>query len=374
MSMSTDTLEAARVSPELRAETPAGGPPLATREVRHEYTRSLPDLLGRLGVSLLVSTYQAGKVVAVGADAGELTLSYHNFERAMGLAVKAEAIAVASRAQVWFLVAAPEVAPRIEPAGRRDACFLARSAHFTGEVQAHELAWGSGGELWLVNTAFGCLCTLDERHSFVPRWRPPFVSALAPEDRCHLNGLAMADGAPRYVTVLGETDVAQGWREGKVTGGSLVDVPTGEIVARGFAMPHSPRVHGGRVWLLNSGYGRLVHVEPAEGRVDTVAELPGYTRGLALHDRYAFVGLSKIRETSTFGGMPIAERRGDLKCGVGVVDLTTGRLAAHLEFLSGVEEIFDVQVVPFARRPALSGPYAQLDGAAPIWTVPQPSR
>src|SRR5262249_3240014 len=110
---------------------------------------------------------------------------------------------------------------------------------------------------------------------------------------------------------------------------------------------------------------------PASGRAETVTELPGYTRGLALYDRFAFVGLSKIRETSTFGGMPIAERRPELKCGVGVVDLLTGRLIAHLEFMTGVEEIFDVQVVS-ARCPALSGPYANLDGAGPIWMVPQP--
>src|SRR5881275_830948 len=177
----------------------------ATREVRHEYSRGLPALLDQLGVSLLVSTYQAGKVVAVGVAQGELALSYHNFERAMGLAIKPDGLAVGARAQVWFLRDAPDIAPRVEPAGRHDACFLTRSSHFTGEVQAHELAWGRD-ELWLVNTAFGCLCTLDGRHSFVPRWRPPFISTLAADDRCHLNGLAMAGGAPKYVTVLAETD------------------------------------------------------------------------------------------------------------------------------------------------------------------------
>jgi uncharacterized protein (TIGR03032 family) len=336
-----------------------GAPP--TREIRHEYTRSLPPLLSQLGVSLLVSTYQAGKVVAVGVAKGELTVSYHNFERAMGLAVTPDAIAVAARAQVWFLHAAPDLAARVEPAGRHDACFLTRSSHFTGEVQAHELAW-AGGDLWLVNTAFGCLCTLDGRHSFVPRWRPPFLTALAADDRCHLNGLAVAESAPKYVTALAETDTPQGWRTDKVHSGCLIDVASGQTVARGFAMPHSPRVHAGRVWMLHSGAGQLVLVDPASGMVQTVTELPGYTRGLALYDRFAFVGLSKIRETSTFGGMPIAERRRELKCGVGVVDLGTGRLVAHLEFVTGVEEIFDVQVVPGTRCPALSGPYAVFSG------------
>ena len=350
----------------------AAPPAPAVREVRHEYSRAFPPLLDRLGVSLLVSTYQAGKVVAVGTNRGELTLTYHNFERAMGLAVRPDRIAVGGRAQVWFLQSAPDLAARVEPAGNYDACFLTRTSHFTGEVQAHELAW-AGDELWLVNTAFSCLCTLDGRHSFVPRWRPPFISNLAAEDRCHLNGLAMADGAPRYVTAMGETDTAHGWRPNKVQGGCLIDVASGQTVARGFAMPHSPRVHAGRVWMLHSGAGQLVVVDPMTGRAETVTELPGYTRGLAMYDRFAFVGLSKIRETSTFGGMPIAARRPELKCGVGVVDLTTGRLAAHLEFLSGVEEIFDVQVVPGTRCPVLSGPYAGLDGAAPIWTVPASS-
>jgi uncharacterized protein (TIGR03032 family) len=355
----------AGVTPPVQKDAPP------TREVRHEYTHSLPPLLSQLGVSLLVSTYQAGKVAAVGVAAGELTLSYHNFERAMGLAIKPGGIAVAARAQVWHLLAAPDLAARVEPAGRHDACFLTRSSHFTGEVQAHELAW-AGDELWLVNTAFSCLCTLDGHHSFVPRWRPPFITALAAEDRCHLNGLAMADGHPKYVTALAETDTPQGWRPDKARSGVLIDVPSGQTVARGFAMPHSPRVHAGRVWVLHSGAGQLVLVDPMSGKADTVAELPGYTRGLAMHDRYAFVGLSRIRETSTFGGMPIAARRPELKCGVGVVDLTTGRLTAHLEFVTGVEEIFDVQVLPGARCPALSGPYPTLDGAAPIWTAPPP--
>jgi uncharacterized protein (TIGR03032 family) len=364
------SLVEAEVSPQSTTTTqPERTVTSPTREIRHESTRSLPSLLSHLGVSLLVSTYQAGKVVSVGVSAGELTLSFHNFERAMGLAVKPGALAVAARAQIWLLPAASDLAARIEPAGRHDACFLTRSSHFTGEIQAHELAWGRD-ELWLVNTAFSCLCTLDGRHSFVPRWRPPFVTALAAEDRCHLNGLAMADGEPKYVTALAETDTPQGWRPDKVTSGCLIDVASSQTVARGFAMPHSPRIHGGRVWMLHSGAGQLVLIDLASGKAETVTELPGYTRGLALHERFAFVGLSKIRETSTFGGMPIAERRPELKCGVGVVHLGTGRLVAHLEFVTGVEEIFDVQVLPGARCVALSGPYANLDGAAPIWTAP----
>jgi uncharacterized protein (TIGR03032 family) len=347
-----------------------GGPDPSQREVRFEYSRNLPPLLTGLGASLVVSTYQAGKLVVVGVDPqGALALSFHNFERAMGVAVRPDRLAVGTLTQVWFLRTAPEIAPRLAPDGRHDACFLARSSHMTGDIHVHDMAW-VGEELWIVNTLFSCLCTLHEGYSFVPRWRPPFISALAAEDRCHLNGLALADGRPQYVTALAETDSPQGWRPDKATSGCLIDVSSGRTVARGFAMPHSPRVHQGRVWLLDSGTGRLVTVDPASGEVRAVAEQPGYARGLALHGSYAFVGLSKIRETSTFGGMPIAQRRESLRCGVGVVDLTTGRHVAHLEFTAGVDEIFDVQVLPGVRLPAVSGPYPARDGMQMIWTVP----
>ena len=288
------------------------------REVRYEYSPASPRPR-RARASLLVSTYQAGKVVAVGVAEGELTLSYHNFERAMGLAVKPDGSPSAPAPRSGSSAAPPTSRPASSrPAGTTPASCRApptspaRSGPRAGLGRRRAVA-GQHGLLLPVHAR--------RRHSFVPRWRPPFVTALAAEDRCHLNGLAMADGAPKYVTALAETDTPQGWRPNKATSGCLIDVASGQTVARGFAMPHSPRVHGGRVWMLDSGAGQLVLVDPASGQAETVAELPGYTRGLALHDRFAFVGLSKIRETSTFGGMPIAERRPELKCGVGVVDL-----------------------------------------------------
>src|SRR3990167_6895481 len=169
------------------------------REVRFEYSRSFRGLLERLRASLLVSTYQAGKLAVVGVRGGELGFTFHNFERVMGIAVGPRRLAVGTRRQIYLLHAAPDLAARVAPAGTHDACWLTRSAHFTGNLHGHELAWGSDG-LWIVNTLFSCLCTLDEGYSFVPRWRPPFVTELADQDRCHLNGLAIQDGQPRYVT------------------------------------------------------------------------------------------------------------------------------------------------------------------------------
>jgi uncharacterized protein (TIGR03032 family) len=348
-------------------EVPATG----FREIRYEHSPNFPALLEQLGLSLLVSTYQAGKLFAVGARRGELLLSFHNFEKAMGIAARPDRLAVGARNQVWTLRATPDIARRLGAGDKHDACFLARGSHFTGDIHIHELGW-AGDQLWVVNTLFSCLCTLNEGYSFVPRWRPPFVTTLAPEDRCHLNGMAFDGCTPAYATALGETNVAQGWRTNKAIGGCLIHVPTGRTVARGFAMPHSPRIHCGRVWLLDSGTGRLVTVDPANGAVEPVVELPGYTRGLAFHDQFAFVGLSRIRETSTFGGLPIAARRGELRCGVGVVALRSGRLAAHLEFLSGVEEIFAIETLPGIRLPAVFGPDPDADGVPTIWSAPDP--
>ena len=339
------------------------------RDFRCSYTQSLAPILTQLGASLLISSYHVGEFVSVGVGLEGLELSFHHFQRAMGIAVRENQLAVGTQTAIWFLHRDDELAGRFQPAGRYDSCFLARSARFTGEILSHELGW-SGDELWVVNTRFSCLCTFDDRHSFVPRWRPKFITALAAEDRCHLNGLAMAEGRPKFVTALAETDVAEGWRPNKATSGCLIDLDSEETVIRGLAMPHSPRIHEGRVWLLDSGRGRLAVADLAHGTVETVTELPGYTRGLALFGPLAFVGLSKLRKkNSSIDGGSIADRRETLKCGVAVVDLASGRHVAMLDFQSGIEEIFDVQVLPGVRCPLISGPNPHIDGRA-VWFVP----
>jgi uncharacterized protein (TIGR03032 family) len=352
---------------ELSAVEATDRPP-STREVCYECSNNFAPILAQLGVSLAVSTYQARKLVVLGTQAGALSLGFHNFQRAMGIALAGDRMAVGANEQVWLLRTAPQIAPHLEAGKAYDTCFLTRGCWFTGEIQGHEMAW-IGNDLWVVNTLFSCLCTLDQQHSFVPRWRPKFISALAAEDRCHLNGLAVDGGKPRFATALGETNSPAAWRQNKSTGGCLIDIAADDVIVRGLSMPHSPRVHHGRVFLLNSGEGQLVEVDPATGRVTTIAELPGYARGLAIHQGLAFVGLSRIRERSTFGGLPLEDRRNELKCGVAIVELATGNVVSTFEFCSGVEELFDVQVIP-AKLPAISGPYARDEGQKSIWLLP----
>ena len=292
----------------------------AASPFRYVFSEGFASLLEQLGVSLLLTTYQAGKLMAVRAKGGKVSTLLRNFERPMGLALAGEQIAVGTKNAIWFLRNAADIAPQLDPPNIHDACFVPRQSHITGDISSHEMGWGQtdqgdlsghttnpSHELWIVNTRFSCLCTLHADYSFVPRWRPRFITELAAEDRCHLNGLAMVEGQPKYVTALGQTNERRGWKSGKADGGILIDVPSGEIIAQGFAMPHSPRWHAGKLWVLNSGEGEMQVVDRKTGQRDTVARLPGYTRGLALHGRYAFVGLSKIREKAEFGGLPIEE-------------------------------------------------------------------
>lgn len=347
----------------------------ASRTVNVHCTPSptLGPVLEGLGGTLLLTAPHSGNLIVVSARHEQTLLSFHTFERAMGVVATREAMAVCTRTGVWFLRNATDVAAKLEPRNEYDACYLTRTCHFTGDILAHE-AVRVGGETLVVNTLFSCLCSLHPSYSFAPRWRPRFISALAPEDRCHLNGVAVDGGKPAYATAIAETDVRQGWRGQRATGGCVIDVGTDEIVSRGFCMPHSPRVVDGRLFLLDSGTGRLIVVDATSGQVETVASLSGFTRGLAICGRLAFVGLSRIRSSSHMAGLPIAADPNRLRCGLAVVDLNSGNTVAELTIASPVDEIFDVQFIPGVRRPFVSGPHADDERDQPLWTVPPAER
>jgi uncharacterized protein (TIGR03032 family) len=320
--------------------------------VQSAHSLSFPPLLRQLGISLLVTTYQAGKLLILRPDGEILNTLCRDFESPMGLAYRNGQLVIGSRHHVWLYLNNPDVVPTLTPPGRHDACFLPRKSVVTGNIQVHEMAW-AGSEVWIANTRFSCLCTLDDQHSFVPRWRPPFISALAAEDRCHLNGLGVRDGRVRFVTCLGQTDTVAGWRVNKANGGCLLDVPSGAVLAQGLSMPHSPRWHLNRLWLLESGDGSLAIVDEQTGRWETVARMPGFTRGLDFFGGVAFIGLSQVRESAVFSGVPITQRPEKRVCGIWAIELATGRVLAFLEFQAGVEEIFAVQVLPGACFPEL---------------------
>jgi uncharacterized protein (TIGR03032 family) len=349
------------VTSRVAVPAPAPAPPAedADAPFRSSHTPGFLELLTKATSSLLVSTYQSGRVIAVRADGGQaLNTHFRSLRSPMGMAYREGSLAIGTAANVEYFQNQPAMVAKLDPPDKHDACFMPRHTHATGDIRIHDLAW-AGEELWAVNTRFSCLVTFDFDHSFVPRWRPPFVTALAAEDRCHLNGLAVVDGAPRYVTALGTTDEPGGWRENKAEGGVLLDVGTGEPVATGLCMPHSPRWYDGRLWVLESGKGSIGVVDLDSGGVEEVARMPGFTRGLAFIGPYALVGLSEVRE-HLFEGLPLTAEGIERTCGVWVVDLRSGDVVSWLRFEGQVREIFEVTVLEGIRMPEIVEPGAEL--------------
>ncbi|MBT9314840.1 TIGR03032 family protein [Leptothoe spongobia] len=327
--------------------------PDASAPLRSIHTNNFPVLLNHLGISLIVSTYQAGKVVLIRADGATLNTHFRVLQKPMGLATDNNGrMAIGTSAHIWEFRNVPAAASKLDSSGKYDACFLPRNIHVTGDIDIHEMAWGHEG-LWFVNTRFSCLCTQDPDHSFVPRWRPYFVSAYAPEDRCHLNGLELVDGSPKYVTALGTTNTAGGWRENKADGGILMDVTTNDIIVHGLSMPHSPRWYRNQLWVLESGKGNLALVDVSTGKIEPLIQLPGFTRGIDFYGPLAFVGLSQVRESAVFSGLPLTEQLTERTCGVWVINIETQEILAFLKFEDAVQEIFSVQVLPNIQFPEL---------------------
>lgn len=348
------------------------GPSLTTRASKgtpfsSAHSTSVVELLSKVRASLLVTTYKSGHVIIARSDGAVLDTTFKHFNRPMGVAVAGSRLAIGTADAIVSFSNQPALAARIDAPTvvadgdaaaaattprAHDAVYAPRSVTFTGDVAMHEMAYGANGELWFVNTRFSCLSRQDLHHSFVPTWRPPWISALAAEDRCHLNGMAMVDGRPRYLSALSQTDTPNGWREHKGTSGLVIDITNNAIVAEGLAMPHSPRWHDGRLWILESGKGTLSTIDLTTGTTTLVATLPGFTRGLAFIGRYALIGLSQVRE-SVFKDLPVTKTAAERNAGVWIVDTQTGAIVGLLKFDGVVQEIFDVQVLPGATWPII---------------------
>ena len=342
-------------------------------------SRSFYDWLESQQCSLAFTTYQSGKLFLVGrkADrsaASPFSIYNRNFPHCMGMCGSADArtLWVSSRYQIWRLERTPAVAVPYRAAGHADNLetpqwvgqgydftYVPRIGYTTGHVDVHDMGIDADGRLVFVNTMFGCLATLSERANFKPIWRPPFLSSLVPEDRCHLNGLAMRGGRPAFVTVVSRSDVADGWRDKRRDGGCVLDVASGEAVCTGLSMPHAPRFYRERLWLLNSGTGEFGTVDLASGRFEPIAFCPGYLRGLSFSGDYAVVTLSRPRELS-FQGLPLDERleqKGAVaQCGLQVIDLRTGTVAEWLRLeAESVTELYDSVVLAGVRQPMALG-------------------
>ena len=342
----------------------------------------LGSWLQGIGIALAFTTYRANRLIFLGTaepagDPGEpagepgepadgnsdpnqptgapqLKLHERLFDRPMGLFVAGESLWMAARCQIWRLdnLLGPG---QLHEGG--DRLYVPAASYTTGDVNAHEVVLGADGQPIFVNTAFSCLATLAPGCSFAPSWQPPFITKLAGDDRCHLNGLALKDGLPTWASACGGSGEPSAWRNNRSGGGVLIHIPTGELAATGLSMPHSPRWHDGKLWLLNSGTGELGWVE--DGQFHSLCALPGFVRGLAFAGGCAVVGLSKLRSPQ-FTGLPLEERliaegNPDGCCGLRVINLASGEILHSLDLPEPIDELFDVAVLPGVRQPRALG-------------------
>lgn len=326
-------------------------------KVEKSCSRGLGGWLASSRVSLAISSYQTGRVYLVGSDKNNRVSFFERiFERAMGIVGNAQRIYLGGLYQLWRFENV--LRPNEIIHGQFDKCYVPRNAQTIGDLDIHELGICKNGKVVFVNTKYSCIAELSQTHSFKAIWKPEFISKLAPEDRCHLNGLAMVDGAPKYVTAVCKSDAVDGWRDRRHDGGVVIDMDTNEIVCEGLSMPHSPRWANGKLWVLNAGTGHLGWVDFATKKFVPLAFFPGFLRGLSIMGNIAAVGLSKPRN-KRFEGLQLdaelTKRDVEPWCGVQIVSLTNGDVQNWIRFEGDISEIFDISFLPNVRNPMMVG-------------------
>jgi len=323
--------------------------------------------LEEMGGSIVFTTYQNSRVFFLSGDGQGGTVAQERIVgSAMGLAVDNDKLWITNKEQAWrFVNVGPRTIKNAEDDTETafDAVFMPRFGVFLGPCDTHDVLTniehaGERHELLFVNTAFSCVSSIDAHYNFVPQWKPPFISAIGPGDRCHLNGMGARDGKLAFATACAVTDTAGAWRERKAGGGVLIDVQQNAVIAEGFSMPHSPRWHEGRLWVLDSGVGDFGFVDPASGAFERVALCPGFARGMTIVGNCAVIGLSQLRPNTFSSGLPIKERLESLRvaqrCGLLIIDLTTGK-TLHWLTIQGISELYDTAFLSGIRRPYTPG-------------------
>jgi uncharacterized protein (TIGR03032 family) len=325
-------------------------------------SRHFQDWLHSQQVSLAFTTYQSNRLFLIGLKPdGQLSAFNRSFDRPMGLFATDASLYMSTRLHLWQIDGVS-----INTAGHEsfksyegyDKIYLPRTGNITGDVNTHDVIVLPSEEIVFVNTLFSCLATIHPQHNFNPIWKPPFISKLVPEDRCHLNGVAVVEGQPRYVTAVSDSDVASNWRQKRDKGGLVMDVQTDEVLIAGLSMPHSPRVYNGKLWLLNSGTGEFGSADLQTGKFEPIAFCPGFVRGLAFHGNFAIVGMSKPRDGRLAGlqlEQNLAARGTVAYCGLMVIDLNAGSIVHWLQLDGEVCELYDVAVLPGVRQAAIIG-------------------
>ena len=331
------------------------------------YSKTLIEFLSSEKISVALSTYQAGKVILISSRDGILNQLPISFKKPMGIAIQGSKLAVAciDEIQLYSKEEQNRVSKKNE-LNEFDSIYLHRATYHTGVLDLHDLEFGEG-LIWGVNTLFSCLAVYDINYSFRPKWKPPFISSLVPEDNCHLNGMAMQNHLPKYVTSLSNDDTKHGWRKNKLKTGLLMEVPSGEIILDGLSMPHSPRLYLDNLYVLESGNGNLLKVSPNEKKSEVIFNFKCFVRGLSFYKNYALIGKSKIRETSKdFDDLDV--KVNSTHAGFIFFDMNKKEVIGEINYETDIEEIFDVQILENTENPVIIS--SQLDKINDIITFP----
>ncbi|MDA3817764.1 MAG: TIGR03032 family protein [Prolixibacteraceae bacterium] len=317
------------------------------------YSDSFPEFLYKYRCSIIFSTYQAGKVIIVNSLNGrKLQLFAKNFKRPMGIAITGNQLAVANRSKIDLFSNSTALAINYpEKPKFYKTLYLPQATYYTGMADIHEIEWGSNG-LWAVNTAFSCLCQMDEQYSFIPKWKPPFISEIVHEDRCHLNGMAMKNNEPAYVTLFDQTNSKEGWRNGNAETGMIIDVKTNETIADKLPMPHSPVLDSEDIYFLLSGNGKIMKQNTTTRVITEITQTNNFLRGLSILGDYLIVGASELRDSSNaFENISIDKKKSD--SGIIIYNKHTGQQVARLTFTDHIKEIFSVKSIENAGNIAM---------------------
>ncbi len=320
-------------------------------------SRQFVNWMAEQRLSVGFSTYQSGKVFLLGINPrSELSVFERTFNRPMGMWCDGQVLWLSTLYETYRFTNILEAGTQQD---EYDCLFVPQVSYITGDIDVHDLAVTPSGQLFFANTLFSCLSTTDEHFSFTPHWQPPFISKLAAEDRCHLNGLALRDGKPRYMTAVAAADIVDGWRGHRADGGIVMDIAANEIIAGNLSMPHSPRWHRDKLWVANSGAGEFGFIDQKSGKFECVAFCPGYIRGVAMQGDYAILGLSKPRQNKTFQGLPLDQalekHNTEAHCGLYVIDLRSGDIVHWLKVEGMVSELYDVVMLPQVKRSSMIG-------------------
>jgi len=361
-----------------------------SEETEFDFSSSATDnfapILKALDISLAVTSYQSARLILLRSDGDTIDTNLKFFPRPMGIYADEDRITLGTFSQVLEFKRSDDVLNSIKNGSldntddfsrkvlekdkeemeklreqrdeeikeikNADSLYLHRASLTTGMINIHDIGWGDEG-LWVVNPTFSCLSTLSPDSSFIAKWKPTFISELVPEDRCHLNGMAMLNGKPKYVTTFNMEDSKDSWSQGRIDYGTLIDIDTDEILIEGMIMPHSPKVYKDEVYVCESGLGVVWKYNPKTKEKTQVVKLQGFTRGLYFYGGVMFVGLSQVRASEIKNPTPLLKEYDETYAGVWMINLETNEEIGHIKFDGDVDQIYDIAIIPDSTVPEL---------------------